>query len=329
MTSLKANRDRFLSWENLQERMDLSAPFIQPVPGEHSAHFFYEPSRQELGVRILVDSPELPIVQPVSVRIGIQDIERRLFLEITSSDDLLLREFYDFCCEVVDEVQNNGTSPSRAVDAEWGAWVRLLDREAILSREKQIGLIGELWFFQFLTKTYGFDFSLDSWHRDNSSEHDFCCTNFDVEVKSTTSEQRIHLISSMHQLEASSGRDLFLLSIQLTPSARSAAGSMSLSSVVNSLLQSDLSTEQKKAFKQRLEFAGWKEEHSRHYTQTYLLRTNPAVIRVDDLCPRITYQDLLKIENFQIDRIKSVTYRIDVSGLGNEDLASQFVHEIK
>ena len=324
MTNQKSNRDRFLSWENLQERMDLSVPFIQSVPGGHPAYFFYEPSKQELGIRILVDSPELPIVQPVSVRIGIQDIERKLYLEIISSDDLLLREFYDFCCEVVDEVQNNGTSPPRAVDAEWGARVRLLDREAILSREKQIGLIGELWFFQFLTKIYGFDYSLDSWHKDNSAEHDFCCPNFDVEVKSTTSEQRIHLINSMYQLEASAGRDLFLLSIQLTPSARSATGSMSLSNMVESLLQTASTIDLKDAFKRRLEFTGWKEEHSRHYAQTYLLRTSPAVIPVDDLCPRVTYRDLIKIENFQIDRLKSVTYRIDVSGLGTEDLASQF-----
>ena len=94
--------------------------------------------------------------------------------------------------------------------------------------------------------------------------------------------------------------------------------------MVESLLQTASTIDLKDAFKRRLEFTGWKEEHSRHYAQTYLLRTSPAVIPVDDLCPRVTYRDLIKIENFQIDRLKSVTYRIDVSGLGTEDLASQF-----
>ena len=325
MNLTKGNRERFLSWENLQERMDLSIPFIQTVSGEHLAHFFYEPARQELGVRLHIDSPELPNVQPVSVRITVQEIDRKTFLEIRSSDELLLREFYDFCCEVIDEVQINGTSPAQAVDAEWGAWVRLLDREAILSREKQIGLIGELWFLQVLIDTYGFESALDAWHRDNSAEHDFCCTEFDVEVKSTTSEQRIHLINSFHQLAATNDRELFLLSVQLTPSAKSATGSMSLSSLVSSLTQAAPSIEQAEALKRRLEFAGWKEEHSRHYRQTYLLRTTPAMIPVDENCPRIVYEDLLRIKNMQIERIKSISYRIDVTGLGTEDLGGQLL----
>ena len=324
MTTIKGNRERFLSWENLQERMDLNFPFIQNVPGDHPAHFFYEPSRQELGIRILVETSELPIVQPVSVRILVQVYERKMFLEIRSSDELLFREFYDFCCEVIDEIQVNGTSPAQAVDAEWGAWVRLLDREAILSREKQIGLIGELWLFNFLARDYDYELILDSWHRDNSAEHDFCYSNFDVEVKTTTNEQRIHLINSFYQLESSPDRDLFLLSVQLTPSARAAVDSFSLSSMVDCLLKLAPTQDLETAFKKRLEFTGWREDHSRHYRQTYLLRTNPSLILVDELCPRIVYQDLLKVKNIQIDRIKSISYRIDVSGLGTDDIPDQF-----
>lgn len=313
-------RERFLSWENLHERIELGIPFIQDVPGNPAAHFFFEPSRAELGVRIVTQTTELPLVQPASIRLAIQEINRELNLEIRSGDELLFREFYDFCCEVVDEVQVNGTNPNAAIDAEWGAWVRLLDREAILSREKQIGLIGELWLFEKISAKIGFENAIESWHKENFAEHDFCLSKTDIEVKTTTNEMRIHQIGSMTQLQPSNKRLLHLLSIQLTPCAKVAKGAMSLSNSVKSIQQMAPNSDLETIFLERLRTTGWRDEHRRHYNQTYLLRSEPVVLLVDSTCPRITLDELSQIANNPIERIKAVSYRIDVSGLGLSNL---------
>jgi hypothetical protein len=327
MTNQIQSRERFLSWENLNERIELGVPFVQEVPGTPAAHFFFEPSRAELGVRIVTESSELPLVQPASIRLSIQEIDRQLHLEVRSGDELLFREFYDFCCEVVDEVQVNGTNPNSAVDAEWGAWVRLLDREAILSREKQIGLIGELWFLEKLYAKNGFSQALDSWHKENSAEHDFCLSKIDVEVKTTTNEMRIHQIGSMTQLQPSNDRSLHLLSVQLTPSAKAAKGAMSLSSFVKSMVTLAPTSELENQFLERLRATGWRDEHSRHYNQTYLLRSEPVLILVDSSCPRITSTELGQMANNPIERIKAISYRIDVSGLGQTFLDALITEE--
>lgn len=321
------SRERFLSWENLLERIELGFPFIQEVPGTPAAHFFFEPSRAELGVRIVSESPELPLVQPASIRLSTREIDRVPHLEVRSCDELLFREFYDFCCEVVDEVQVNGINPNSAVDAEWGAWVRLLDREAILSREKQIGLIGEIWLFENICSRIGFLRGLDAWHNENIAEHDFCLTKIDIEVKTTTNEMRIHQIGSMTQLQPSNDRPLYLLSIQLTPCAKSANGAMSLSSVVNSMRDLTPTPELELQFLERLGLAGWRDEHSRQYNQTYLLRTEPVLILVDSACPRITSSELTQFTNNPIERIKAISYRIDVAGLGHTNLNELIAEE--
>jgi hypothetical protein len=93
MTNQIQSRERFLSWENLNDRIELGIPFVQDVPGTPSVNFFFEPSRAELGVRIVTASLELPLVQPASIRLSVQEIDRQLHLEIRSGDELLFREF--------------------------------------------------------------------------------------------------------------------------------------------------------------------------------------------------------------------------------------------
>ncbi len=325
MNEQQQSWERFLSWENMHERIELGIPFIQDVPGTPSAHFFFEPARAELGVRIATQEPELPLVQPASIRLSVIELNRLLHLEIRSGDELLFREFYDFCCEVVDEVQVNGTSPNSAVDSQWGAWVRLLDREAILSREKQIGLIGELWFFEQILKRRGFEEALDAWHNEKHAEHDFCLPSNDVEVKTTTNEMRVHQIGSMTQLQPSNNRTLSLLSIQLTPCARVVEGAISLANIVSQLLQLSTTSELRTKFLERLQTTGWRDEHSRHYMQTYIFRSEPLCVPVDDSCPRITSNDLVQLVNNPIERIKSVSYRIDVTGLGDSKIDHLFM----
>lgn len=124
----------------------------------------------------------------------------------------------------------------------------------------------------------------------------------------------------MTQLQPSNGRPLHLLSIQLTPCARGANGGFSLSTFVTSIQKTATNSEINEQFLARLRATGWRDDHARHYKQTYLLRTEPTVVPVDSSCPRITFGELNQLSGNPIERIKAVSYRIDVTGLGHTQM---------
>jgi hypothetical protein len=321
---MKTEPERIISWEHLEQRVTNGASFREPVNGIPTCEIFFDAHRGELGFAIEVETTELPTVEPVSITFSI--VQKPYFaLELRSSDELLYREFYDFCVEILDSVQLESLAPPRAVDAAWGAWVRLLDRKAILSKEKQLGLIGELWLLQRIGRHSGWAIALDAWHESSNSEHDFCFNKFDIEVKATTNESRVHLIGSAKQLHPSLNRPLYLLSHQFTSAARQAVNAISLTDLVEVICHELVSEKLIELFKTRLLTTGWRQEHSRHYEQSFVFRTAPTIIAVDDNCPRLTPPMLESLGQIVCDRLNSVTYRIDVTGLGYSDGSPEFL----
>lgn len=314
---------RIISWENLEQRIDIGASFVSHISGTPEADIFYDANRGELGFAIDAASPELPTVEPVSISISLANRGTQQRLEIRSADRVLFREFYDFCVEIIDSSQTDGVPPHKAVDAAWGAWVRLLDRKAILSKEKQLGLLGELWLLRRIASSSGWRYALDAWHNEANSEHDFGLPALDIEVKSTTNELRTHLIGSATQLMKSPSRDLFLLSLQFTPAMKGAINATSLQSEILEIERS-LDGELLQRFESRLTSVGWRREHSRHYCQYFVHRSRPALIEVNEDCPRLTLPMISQLGDAVANRVGSLSYRIDVTGLGHEDGTGRF-----
>lgn len=314
---------RIISWENIEQRIDIGASFMSHIPGTPEADIFYDAHRGELGFAIETDSTELPTVEPVSISISLRSGDKKQRLEIRSADRVLFREFYDFCVEIIDSSQTDQVLPHKAVDAAWGAWVRLLDRKAILSKEKQLGLLGELWLLRRIANSRGWHQALDCWHKEANSEHDFCLPTVDIEVKSTTNELRIHLIGSATQLMKSPSRDLYLLSLQFTPGMKGAFNAASLQSEIQEI-ELSLESELLQRFESRLTSIGWRREHSRHYCQYFVHRSRPTLIEVNEECPRLTLPMIAQLGNAVANRVGSLSYRIDVTGLGHEEGTDQF-----
>lgn len=318
------NQHRIISWENLEQRIDVGASFVSKIAGTPRAELFFDANRNELGFVVDVDTDSLPTVEPMSIDIRHVRPNGHLRLEIRSSDRILFREFYDFGVEIIDSAQTNNVSPHKAVDAAWGAWVRLLDRKAILSKEKQLGLIGELWLLRRIANNKGWAFALDSWHGEANAEHDFCLATVDIEVKSTTNEQRVHTIGSATQLLKSPDRDLYLLSLQFTPAMRGVANAVSLSGEVESIVN-ELDDGLRSRLDARLTAAGWRSEHSRHYGQVFVHRSKPVLVKVDEECPRLTLPMIAQLGQMIAHRVGSISYRVDVTGLGHEDGSPEFI----
>jgi hypothetical protein len=246
-------------------------------------------------------------------------------LVLATENSELRRYFYDFSVEVLELTQHKLMSACDAVDEAWQRWGQLIEQQTVLSRERQVGLIGELQLLRRLSETRGWDYALDAWHRTARAEHDFCLELCDIEVKTTTADRRIHTIGSIDQLLPSPGRPLYLLSNQLAVAPRLAADSFSLASMVEALL-SILNINQglQKLFCERLEHVGWRQHHMAYYQTTFVRRNLARLVPVDENCPRIIPQMLVGALGNVSNRIESVMYSIDVSDLGWQEGAAEF-----
>src|SRR5207302_797447 len=103
-----------------------------------------------------------------------------------------------------------------ALDETLAIWSRVLARRSRMSRDHEVGLYGELLLVRALMTAWTVGEAVASWRGPAAEEHDFGLPQFDVEVKTTTSERRRHWITSLTQLMPTRSRPLWLISIQVT-----------------------------------------------------------------------------------------------------------------
>lgn len=313
--------DRRITWENFDELVAQGAPAVIPIAGAPAAELFITPAGERIGVRIEADDDAIPDVPMAAI-----EVQRHgAALQLSTRDPSLYKEFFAFTGDVIDRCQLDGLDPLAAVDAAWRSWNALLQRLSVLSVEKQLGLIGELWLLLRLGRVDGWTAALDAWHDVGFEEHDFSLSAFDLEVKTTSGEKRRHYFG-LTQLVPAPSRPLFLLSLQLTRAGAAASG-FSLGSIVKDVLdeiEASVPAEQERC-RLRLTAAGWQPGHAQHYTARYVHRTEPRLIEIGaDADLRGLTPDLLQPMGHDASRVVEVTYRLDVDGLGEPESSSSF-----
>jgi hypothetical protein len=316
--------DRHLSWERFESLIIAGPPAVERVAGEPRVEIFTDPGGSRIGARIFSDetAPGTPLAE-MDIRRTVVDGEKAI--EISTTNSRLYREFYAFACAVADGVQIASWSPVRAVDSALASWAALLERLAILTPERQTGLLGELWTLERLAGAQGWDPALLSWQGPDAEEHDFSLADTDVEVKTTVAERRVHMIGSLTQLLAKPERPLFILSLQFTQSGlgpgktltETVADIRATASAKSAMLASKLDA--------RLQVAGWRQEHGPYYRRRWSLRSAARLIAVDETCPSIVPATLASLGASRLSRIVQLSYRIDLEGLGSEDGSPEFL----
>lgn len=219
-------------------------------------------------------------------------------------------EAYTLIAAIVDDMRL-GLSFARATESALEAYRDLLAPRARMSRHSQEGLIGELLVLRHLIAEIGGAPALESWLGPRAEEHDFVLDGFDAEVKTTTSEERVHVIGTATQLQRSPDRPLWLVSIQLTRGG-TAANARTLAETIADVRSSlDVPL---KPFLQRLLILGWRDTDADLYTDRYILRSVPTAYLVDDDFPAIT-QKILDTAIVRADLITTVSYRLNVTTL--------------
>ena len=323
-------QDWLLSWTNVQELM-VQGNFHHPFPTGRPSVLTYTGGR--LGIEVAVDHDEdvskLPVL-PQALHFSLLPGDTKLI--VSCDDDGLQKYFYTYACEALELMR---TKNLRAVAAFQEAWLRLgelLEQDTILSREKQLGLIGELTFLEKLSSVPTMDWTqaLDAWHQSAVAEHDFALELRDIEVKSTSREAREHVIGSLNQLRESTPRELYLVSFQFSSAPAHVKNSTSLRDKVAGIQETLAKRDElKNRLEARLSRAGWRPDHTPHYTARFVERAAPLLIKVNESFPRIVPDTLKLMPPDQLTRISSVIYTVDVSGMGTDLNTSSIVELLR
>lgn len=318
---------RFLAWEHVRFRIDEKLSFLEPLQGKPHVDIFFDAHKYELGIEVSDDSRNLPSVNAAALEIAPIENVHGPGLRMSIREGALFREFYDFALDVADRCQVEGDSVCSAIESAWEAWTQFLNRKKVLSRDSEIGLLGELWLLEEIAEQSCWETALTSWHQEMNAEHDFSLPSLDIEVKSTTSEFRVHVVNSANQLLPTLGRPLYVLSIQLTIAPTGTPRSRSLSGEIARISENLEGGVLKSTFKERLKNVGWREEDDDNYRTAFLLRTQPVLIPVDETFPRLTQKGVDDMYPGNPGRIDLVSYRIRLDGLG-ASLVSDKVGEL-
>lgn len=231
---------------------------------------------------------------------------------IRTTQSELTRDFHDLALSIANRIVIEGYSLDRAFNETIRSWSALLDPGQAATAKRRIGLHGEIAVLRSLGECFGWRVALESWTGPKSEEHDFVLPEFDLEVKTTTSERRIHTIHGIGQLDQSPGRRLSLISIRMT---RGGAAGRSLAQSIDAVRTALVSegVELQAKFARSLSESGWPDgsladEH-------WILRDEPLMLDVVD----VPHLDLASWPNHFRDRVLALRYDIDVTGITKQN----------
>ena len=307
------SNDRHLSWENLIGYLDVGAPAIVPIDGAPPVDLVIEPAEQRIAVRgPWPETGEVPDLVPyrhLNTRVGTGPSGD--WVEFAVAGESVLQEAYPVLVAVADRVQLHGDRMGVAIERVLSSYHELLSSLGRLSEHRELGLHGELLVLDHLIGSVGEGTAVGSWHGPASEEHDFGLECVDMEVKTTLSEDRSHRISSLTQLEPSHGRDLWLVSVQLTTSG---VGGSTLPELIEQITGRLSVRALRGLFADKLADLGWNPAHGHLYDRRFTLRGEMLSFRVTPEFPAITARHL-HVAGFPIERFSHVSYVLHTAGL--------------
>lgn len=313
---------RHITWEGFRQQIESGVPARFAVGEKADVWLSFQGHRLALITARgkATSAPASPLRQ---VKIALGRERSGPTLEISTERPDLYREFFFLALGIADMIQQQARPPAEAFAAALDSWKELLRSTVKLSEEQQVGLAGELWLLLRLVRQGGAG-AVDAWTGPRGEPHDFRTARNEFEVKSTRSATRTHVIHGLGQLVPSDKCKLFLVSLQWEP-AGTADGS-TLTELVESV-RAELRgnavqlTSFNVLLRDRLHFL---DEDGHLYTEKLRMRTTPRLIAVDASFPKITREHVEVAAGAAAPRISEVTYRVNVEGLGVDEMTAAF-----
>ena len=298
----------------------------EPVQGEYLRARLAVPEISNALIAALGEDLERHFLIPVpTTHAEIQDAQSR-GVQVSTRDlsipgksagrylDIVCRDagghdVFDLIGGELAERLNGIETPAEVVQRVLSKWRRFWGHGApvLLSKERQIGLLSELWFLsKWLLPSLSLRDGVSRWRGPFGARHDFEWVGASVEVKATLSSRGpIHKIHGLDQLNPPDSGVLFFFSLMLREER---GGAHSLSSTVDfcyELLAQD--AQALDDFERALASAGFSMAFRDEYSELRLRIVGQGLYRVTDHFPRLRRQgssvagDLASIEHIDYD----------------------------
>lgn len=287
------------------------------VNSDPEASVFADDNGNRIGM--LVQQQQQAALPAELARMKLLDVDEvrigdRPFLRACCRRKSFFREAYLLFTAVIDRVVVDGAEPVHALMAEIGAIQELLKIEGVLSRERQIGLFGELLLLDDVVSLSG-PSAVACWTGPQGERHDFRIEKLEFEVKTTAGRRRIHTVNGLTQAEPSTGCELSFLSVQLAKTAGNDGSTLpELVGRVEAKLYADENARQ--LFRRCLDRLGYRDSDSSAYDQKWKLASNVKLVPVDASFPAITSLLMSEALSNTFSRLEAISYDVNLEGLG-------------
>lgn len=301
---------RHLTFTTLDELWGTGAPMVLPIKGEPACRLQLDPKNGLITLVTAYDTPEPDVAKLKNVGFTAVSAGDDEFAELTVRVVGSVHGAYGLLATIADELQIEKMPLAAAVAASVARHRNVFASRGAMTTEKEVGLLGELLFLEFLIHQIGAGPATSSWQGPLSEEHDFTFDSVHIEVKTTSSERRRHVIHGLDQLVPLRGVPLSVLSIQLTRT--SPEGGRTLPQVVAQVRK--IAGGHQVAVDAMLTSFGWQDDDADLYSTFWALRSQPRAYDVKGDFPAMT-PDLVGpvVPNFAL--LSEVSYRVDLTDL--------------
>lgn len=306
---------RHLTYLNLETLWHGGAPLILPVHGTPRCDLEFDPAagRITLVTDYQAPAPNLARLQNISFEPMCMD--GRDVARITVRVEHNVHGAYGLLAFIADGLQVEHSPLAVAVAEGVEQYKDMLTARRGLTTEKEVGLVGELIFLDYLIRTIGSEPAIAAWQGPFGEEHDFVFDGIDLEIKTTSSERRRHVITGLTQLLPRAGTALAVLSIQITRA--SAASGLTLPGMVAQVRA--LVGGHAADLDRSLAIVGWAAEDAGLYATSWTPRNTPRAYLIDADFPAITAAALASVVP-NSGLLSEVSYKVDVTDLEHDTL---------
>ncbi|MGL5825377.1 MAG: PD-(D/E)XK motif protein [Nocardioides sp.] len=301
---------RHLTFTTLDELWSNGAPMALPVRGKPACRLQLDPKNSLIALVTAYESPEPDVAKLKNVSFNAVSSGDDELAEITVRVEGHVHGAYGLLATIADELQIEKMPLAAAVATGVARHRNVFASRGAMTTEKEIGLVGELLFLEFLIHELGAGPAIAAWQGPLSGEHDFTFDSVHIEVKTTSGERRRHVIHGFDQLVPLRGVPLSLLSVQLT--RNSPGGGRTLPQTVAHVRK--IARGHRVTVDGMLSSLGWQDDDSDLYASFWALRSQPRAYDVKGNFPGMT-PDLVApvVPNFAL--LSDVSYRVDLTDL--------------
>ncbi|MCL4212732.1 MAG: PD-(D/E)XK motif protein [Gemmatimonadales bacterium] len=277
-----------------------------------------------IGLLLPWDSDHtVPVSALREIELSRRTIDGESFVAIGTHTTALFHECYAFLLTLSQAVESGARTPFEALKSELSSWATLLTAAARLTREHEIGLVGELWALHRLVGILG-PKAVAAWVAIDPESHDFRFAGVDLEVKTTIANERIHSVSNLSQMVPLTDHSLYFLSIQIAPCGPESG--LTLPEMIEEL-RTHVRHEPQALhdFDRALANRGYRDGDGPQYQTRFKLRGPAALVPVDGMFPAITRADIAGLlGSAKAARVSDLRYRVSLQDLGSLDGSKEF-----